>query len=298
MRCLVGVMAFAALALGGIQTASAASFVSPTICTNTDGTGIDTCNSGITGLSQSFGGNTTNDFVTNTPLAVTVNGNPFDVQTDTLSLNEGESATIRMEIRNFDRVWFDGEGINPAPNGPTFISGVGTQVANFFYLSSDTGYTIPVNINTAANTNLKVSVVGAGVDNQPEGIIIGSGGVLPPGTEAQTTDFTGQIPAPIGSISVQDSGMNSLESTGQNAFRLADFLNQPGGPAPLELFTVLASGDLALVLQDVGTPQSFHLEIQVEALSVQPVPLPAAAWLFLSGIGALLGFRRFRNKAA
>ena len=58
MRCLVGVMAFALLAIGGPQAAWAASLISPTICT-VQSAALETCDSAVGGLDLEYGGNTT-----------------------------------------------------------------------------------------------------------------------------------------------------------------------------------------------------------------------------------------------
>ncbi len=293
MRCLVGVMAVAALAFVATPQVFAASLVAPTICTNTFN-GINTCDSGAGGLSVVPPGGTISvgDVVDNDPLVVTVNGNPFDVANDTLNLAAGETATIRMEIRNFRRVWFDVFGLSASPNGPTESGG--DWVAGLQTLRADTGYTIPVNISVAGNApGILVSVTDAEVLPQVETVELAGPFV----TEGTTTldNLSGDESSNIDSIRIEDSMGNTLDSTGDTAataFKLRDYLDS--GEDSLDLLAAAATGDLQLVIEDgADLPRSFAIEFTVQA-----VPLPAAAWLFLSGLAALAGFRRFRSKAA
>ncbi len=293
MRCLVGVMAMAALAFGASQ-ASAASFVSPTICTNT-GNQSDTCNSGAGGLSFVPPGGTISvgDVVENTPLSVTVNGNPFNVETDTLNLAAGESAVIRMEIRNFDRIWVNGFATGPLfPDGPTQDTN-GDWLGLFGgFPGSDTGYTIPININLGPGSpGLVVNITDAVNTGQINSVELAGPTVVPGTTEMN--NFSGDESSNIDSIRIEDSMGNTLDATGDTEatkFKLRDYLDS--GEDSLELLAAAASGDVQLVIEDIGLPRSFDIEFTVQA-----VPLPAAAWLFLSGLAALAGFRRFRNKA-
>ena len=54
----------------------------------------------------------------------------------------------------------------------------------------------------------------------------------------------------------------------------------------------LGAGDYTFLIQETGDePSLYHLEFEVSA-----VPLPAAAWLFISGLMGLFGLKRFRSQ--
>ena len=56
----------------------------------------------------------------------------------------------------------------------------------------------------------------------------------------------------------------------------------------------ITGGDHTFWIQETANlVQSYELEFVFDAT---PVPVPAAAWLFLSAFGVLTGFRRFTNE--
>lgn len=56
----------------------------------------------------------------------------------------------------------------------------------------------------------------------------------------------------------------------------------------------LDAGDYTFLIQETGrTTSDYHLSFEVSA-----VPLPAAAWLFVSGLMGLFGLKRFRTQTS
>ena len=321
MRCLVGVMAFALLAFGGIQASSAASLVLPTICTmNDDGScsgGPDVdggIGDGIGGLDQSFGSisgtpSSVREKITeyggpdlNRPLTVTVDGGSFDVVTDTISVNSGETVSVVVKIRNFEREWQNEAPNNDftTPDGPVPIvvsSSTLGYIGFLDYRDSSSGYTIPLNVTLGGGADrLVVDGVSATIVAQPSEIMVDSN-IFAEGVNAgENEDFATQGAASF-NVALQDGDMNELDSTGQDQFG--------AGGVSINSFVQdeLLIGDgtaFALIIEDLDAlaPSSFDLVLDLTSTqAIGEVPLPAAAWLFLSGIGALVGFRRFRGKA-
>jgi len=75
-------------------------------------------------------------------------------------------------------------------------------------------------------------------------------------------------------------------------------------PVPIEFFSSSSTGSVACVTApcpvDTATITFWGNspnEINSGNWNLQPVPLPAAAWLFIAGIAGVFGFERFSSKA-
>ncbi|MEX0281268.1 MAG: VPLPA-CTERM sorting domain-containing protein [Arenibacterium sp.] len=63
-----------------------------------------------------------------------------------------------------------------------------------------------------------------------------------------------------------------------------------GNPPPINFFN-LSAGDYRLSVYQTGDPSTAEFYFRITE-TVAPVPLPAAGWLLLGGIGGLAAMRR------
>lgn len=138
-------------------------------------------------------------------------------------------------------------------------------------------------------------------------------GTLAPGNSVGTLNIIGGLLMTGGTLEIGITGKGAGEYDVLNISGAADFtggilkLGFGGyGPQLGDVFTVLTatdgiSGFELLTLQVLGLPTGYSFEIgadgTITTVSVgEPVPLPAAGWLFLSGAVALVGMQRHGSR--
>lgn len=118
----------------------------------------------------------------------------------------------------------------------------------------------------------------------------------PTNLTVSTSNWKGTTSGPI-AAGYQTFGINACVFNGQNC-QGGGNTGVAGGAQRTVNFSFNYSGGSPLTFTSFATRwQSINVN-GVTSIVLAPVPLPAAGWMLLAGLGGLAAFRRFRPKAA